>query len=492
MRTRRAFSIRFKLMAIVMITTCTALALAAGAIAVFDVVTHRQNVRLELQAMAHILGGNSASALALDNAAEAQKVLSALSSQPEVLSGCLYDRRDDLTASYVRSGPHAPCPARPEASVAGFRDGSLILYHDVRIGPTRVGSLRLVAGLAQLRRRLQVFVGVLALVVVGSALGALVLLSSLQRLVSRPILELASTAKRVSEQGDYSLRVAPRSSDEVGLAVTAFNQMLQRIEDADRELRSLNITLEERVAERTADAEERAAALRRSNEELERFAYVTSHDLKEPLRAISSYVQLIERRIEGQENQELKLFARHVVAGATRMEALINDLLDYSRVGQQALKLAAVDLGAALDAVATDLKSTIAETHARIDRDALPVIEADRWQIGQLLQNLVANAIHFRGEAAPLVEVRAERQGALWRFTVRDNGIGIEPRHHQRIFVIFQRLHGRERPGTGIGLAICKRIVEGHGGTIWVESELGKGAAFHFTLPAREATSLSA
>jgi light-regulated signal transduction histidine kinase (bacteriophytochrome) len=357
----------------------------------------------------------------------------------------------------------------------------------VLVGPQPVGTLRLVAGLAELLRRLQVFVLVLVLAAVGAALGSMILLSSLQRLVSRPILELADTATQVSLHRNYALRARPRTRDEVGVAVEAFNHMLQRIEDADRELRAFNATLEQRVAERTADAEERAAALRRSNQELERFAYVASHDLKEPLRAISSYAQLIARGLDVGASADLVLYAQHLTTGATRLQHLINDLLDYARVGKEARSFdgVPVPIDAALDTVLTDLRQIIAENSAQIRRGPLPVVEGDPWQLGQLLQNLIANAIAFRGEAAPRIEVRAELVGQLWRFSVRDNGIGIETRYHERIFEIFQRLHGRERPGTGIGLAICKRIVEGHGGTIGVDSQPGQGATFWFTLPER-------
>jgi light-regulated signal transduction histidine kinase (bacteriophytochrome) len=271
--------------------------------------------------------------------------------------------------------------------------------------------------------------------------------------------------------------------------------MLDRIEDADlalrrveAELRALNVTLEERVAERTRAAEQRAEELRQSNVELERFAYVASHDLQEPLRAVASYTQLLRNKLAGQLDADAELYLGHVLAGATRMRSLINDLLDYSRLGRISLDVSPVDADEVLQTALANLHAAVAESEAVVTHQDLPTLPADAAQLGQLFQNLVANAIRFRGQATPRIAVTAARVGPMWQFAVSDNGIGIEPRFHEKIFVIFQRLHGRERPGTGIGLAICRKIVDRHGGRIWVESQLGQGSTFYFTLPAAEAS----
>jgi signal transduction histidine kinase len=483
MRTFSTLSLRAKLMVIVMITTCASLLLVAGALAVFDVVSHRRTLTEETATIAQILGDNSRAALLFDNAADATDVLGALASQPDVVSGCLYDGVGGLFASYVRRG-QGLCPQRPAPEATGFLGESLILYHPVMKGGESVGILRLVASLARLRQRVQLSAVVLLLVLLAAVLAALLLSARLQGLVSRPILELAHTAKQISENRDYTLRAPQRTQDEIGVAVLAFNQMLDRIADADRALRALNTTLEERVAERTAAAEERADALRRSNEELEGFAYVASHDLQAPLRAVLSYAQLVQRQLAGKTNPELDLYLEHVIGGAARMRELVRDLLDYSHVGRQASKLDAVAVDGVLEAVLSDLSPIINEHKAQVIRGELPVVMADRGQLAQLLSNLISNAIRFQGETPPVIQVGAERAGDQWRFAVRDNGIGIEPRHFERIFVMFQRLHGHERPGTGIGLAICKKIVAGHRGQIWVESEVGRGSTFYFTLPA--------
>jgi PAS domain S-box-containing protein len=228
----------------------------------------------------------------------------------------------------------------------------------------------------------------------------------------------------------------------------------------------------------------RAEELARSNEELQRFAYVASHDLQEPLRMVASYTQLLQRRYADKLDADANEFIEYAVDGARRMQQLIRDLLEYSRVGTRAKEPRPVDAAAALDDALANLHIALAESGAEIRRGPLPVVLADASQLTQVFQNLIGNAIKFRGTAAPRIEVGAVRAGDAWRFFVADNGIGIDPQHAERIFVIFQRLHTREEyPGTGIGLAICKKIVERHGGRIWVESRLGAGATFNFTLP---------
>jgi PAS domain S-box-containing protein len=226
--------------------------------------------------------------------------------------------------------------------------------------------------------------------------------------------------------------------------------------------------------------------LARSNTELEQFAYVASHDLQEPLRMIASYLELLDLEYGEHLNQEGREYVAYAVEGAVRMKCLINDLLTYSRVGTQGKPMQPTDVGHILEEVLADLQILVAETGAVINAGPLPVVMADATQLRLALQNLIGNAIKFRGTESPQVTISAEIAEGQWRFMVRDNGIGINPKHAERIFVIFQRLHNREKyPGTGIGLAVCKRVVERHGGRIWVESEPGKGAAFFFTLPQR-------
>ena len=226
-------------------------------------------------------------------------------------------------------------------------------------------------------------------------------------------------------------------------------------------------------------------SLARSNTDLQQFAYVASHDLQEPLRMVTSFLQLLSQRYQGRLDPAADEFIGFAVDGARRMHVLINDLLMYSRVGTQTKATEMFETAEALAAAVANLRVAIAEAGATVTQGPLPRVRGDLVQWVQLLQNLVGNAVKFRGAVPPVVRVEAERFGEMWRFAVRDNGIGIEPQFHRRLFVIFQRLHSRQEfSGNGIGLAVCARIIERHGGRIWVESELGKGSTFYFTVPA--------
>jgi len=226
-----------------------------------------------------------------------------------------------------------------------------------------------------------------------------------------------------------------------------------------------------------------AEELKRSNNELQHFAYIASHDLQEPLRMIASYMQLLERRCGDVLDEDGRTFIHFAVDGARRLQGLINGLLDYSRVETRGKKFELVDLNTVVAEVHQQLSMLLNEQGVTLDISDLPTLPGDRTQLIQVFQNLISNATKFNERSDPLVQISAEREGEMWRVAVRDNGIGIDPENHDRIFGIFQRLHTREEyPGTGIGLAVCKKIIERHGGKIWIESELGAGSTFFFTL----------
>ena len=236
-----------------------------------------------------------------------------------------------------------------------------------------------------------------------------------------------------------------------------------------------------------AAREQTQSALQRSNLELEQLAYVASHDMQEPLRMIASYLQLVVQRYDDKLDADGREFIGYAVDGAKRMQALINDLLTYSRVGTKGRPPERTDCATVVGTAISHLQVVMAESGASVTTGTLPEVMADGPQLVQLFQNLIANAIKFHGDEAPRVRIDCEPAEGEWRFSVRDNGIGISPDYFERIFVLFQRLHTRRQyPGTGIGLALCKKIVERHGGRIWVESTEGHGSVFRFTIPRAE------
>jgi signal transduction histidine kinase len=276
-------------------------------------------------------------------------------------------------------------------------------------------------------------------------------------------------------------------------------------EKAEEEVRKYQQHLEEMVKERTVQLEaaneqlereiaERKEAekglkriseeLKRSNADLQHFAYAASHDLQEPLRVIEGFINLLARRYEGKLDAKAAEFIGFAIEGVKGMRALIKDLLEYSRVGTGDMNLIPTDFSEVVDRAVFNLRTAVEESGAAITRDLLPTIRADQAQISRLFQNLIGNAIKFCGKKTPDIRISAEKGEHVWTFFVRDNGIGIDPENTERIFAVFQRLHTKEEySGTGIGLAICKRIVERHGGRIWVTSEKGKGSTFSFTIP---------
>jgi len=341
----------------------------------------------------------------------------------------------------------------------------------------------------------------LAVVIFGAVLLSLLVAYAisrgLQRIVSRPILDLAQVAGTVSREQNYSIRARSESRDEIGLLVDGFNQMLGQIQKRDIELQEAQAELQKRIAQLQREVAERRRTeetlanknkeLERSNAELEQFVNVASHDLQEPLRMITGYTQLLARRYQGKLDQNADEYISFAVDGARRMQELINDLLIYSRVGTRGKAFTPADCELILRNTLASLEVAVEESKAMISHDPLPTIICDEAQVGQLFQNLLSNAIKYRDGRVPEVHVSSKREGGSWVFSIKDNGIGIEPQYAERIFVVFQRLHTRDKyPGTGIGLAVCKKIVERHGGSIWVESNLGQGATFYFTIPAME------
>ena len=278
----------------------------------------------------------------------------------------------------------------------------------------------------------------------------------------------------------------PADQEAVEALSVSFVEALSK-KRAEVDLRRSREELEQRVEERTAEVASALKELRRSNADLEQFASVASHDLQEPLRVVAGFVQLLARRYRGKLDSDADEFVTFAVDGTKRMQRLIDDLLAYSRVGTRGEPFASLDTNEVVDEALVNLEAAVTREGAAVTCAHLPDVVGDRTQFLQLFQNLLGNAIKFHGHEAPRVHVSAKRSDNAWTFAVQDNGIGIDSKHAEHVFAIFQRLHARtEYSGTGIGLAVCKRIVERHGGRIWFNSEPGAGTVFCFTIPDRE------
>jgi signal transduction histidine kinase len=499
MRKLRDIPIKQKLIVILMATTMAALLVAGVGIVVSDSFLFRQSMGRDLSALTQMIADISTAEVAFEDQRAAEETLAALRARPHVVAACLYLEENTELARYARGNATTACPTPSGPGEVAFGKDDLTVRRPVMLNGRRIGTLTLLYDLDEIAARRRIYgAAVLGLLLLASAL-ALLLTSRLRAVIETPISHLAQTAAKVGETQDYGIRAQKLSGDELGLLTDAFNAMLARIQLRDQELRAAKEQLEARVAERTVDLENELAERRRAEAELERsnsdqqqFAYVASHDLQEPLRMVYSYMNLIAEQYSGKLDAEADEFIGYAVDGARRMRQLITDLLEYSRVGRRGRELQRTDCGALLKEVRANLELTIAESKAVVTNDALPVVMAEPLEIRQLLQNLIANAIKFRTAEAPRVHIIARREGNWWHFSVMDNGIGIDAEHHRRIFVIFQRLHDRMTyAGTGIGLAICNKIVTRMGGRIWVESEPGKGSVFHFTMPANAGDAVS-
>jgi signal transduction histidine kinase len=410
--------------------------------------------------------------------------------------------RTNETPSLLRTNPPPPrAGLRQRGGARGYerteiltgRDGVRRLYAFTRLGhasdsnPVSVTvGIPVSEAYAPANRALRRNLLTLALVTL-VAIGAVWLGGEV--FILRRVKALVKATHRIAG-GDYAARVGGpygkgelhQLSKDFDAMATALQRRVEEREQAEANLRRLNQQLEKRVAQRTAQ-------LKRSNEDLEQFAYVASHDLQEPLRVVSKYLTLIRERHESQLEPKAREFLGYALEGATQMQELIMALLAYSRVDTQGQPFTRTDCAQVLERVRQGLKLAIEESHAVLTADPLPTIEADEVQLGQLFQNLLSNAIKFRRDQPPAIHIGARRENGSWHFSVRDNGIGIAAESFPRMFVLFQRFHSRSKyPGTGIGLSICKKIVERHGGRIWVESKVGEGTTFHFTLPTAAGT----
>lgn len=483
----RDLPIRRKLMVILMIATGGALTLAGAGLLMLDFFRFRREMVTDLETLAEIVAQNSTAPLSFHDPVVALEPLAALRAKPSVLGAAVYDELGTLFQTWAREGANPDFPTRPGPEGHEFRRDTLALFEPVVLDGQRIGTVYLESSLSEVWTRLRIRLLTIAAVFLVAALAALALSSRLQGLISKPVLHLAEIARAVSERNDYSLRAEKRSADELGRLVDAFNQMLSQIEERDTALQSAKDDLEHRVQLRTRELRTANDELQQTNRELDDFAYIASHDLKEPLRGIHNYSMFLLEDYADKVDAEGRSKLETLMRLTRRMETLIDSLLQYSRLGRVDLTMEQVDLNEVVAEVLESLDVHLeAEQAEVITPRRLPRIVCDRVQVGEIFHNLIVNGVKYNDNPRKRIEIgyRDGVSGSAPVFYVRDNGIGIPDRHQEAIFRIFKRLHARDKygGGTGAGLTIVKKIVERHNGSIRVESAPGEGTTFYFTL----------
>ena len=488
----RDWPIKRKLTAILLLISGLVLLLTSAGFVTYQVVRFRQGTMANLSTLGRVIAANSTASLAFANEADATEVLSALRALPHVVAAALYDKEGRLFARYPADLPRDAVPAAPGKDGFRFEQGHLIGLEPVaEEGNARLGTLYLKSDLKAMSRALWLSAAIAAGAMAVSLLAAYFLAALLQGWISQPILALADTARAVSTQQDYSVRAPKLGEDELGSLTDAFNQMLGRIEDQNAELRRYATDLEQRVAERTHELEERNETLRRNaaellnaNQELDAFAYSVSHDLRAPLRSIDGFSQVLLEDYAAQLDEAGRDSLRRVRAASQRMATLIDDLLKLARVTRAEMRTEVVDLSGMAREIASDLQRTDAARQVEFVIAPGLKARADAPLLRVALENLLRNSWKYTAkQPRPRVEFGSIEANGGRAFMVRDNGAGFDMKYMDKLFGVFQRLHSAaEFEGTGVGLATVRRIITRHGGRIWAEGAVDQGATFYFTL----------
>jgi signal transduction histidine kinase/DNA-binding response OmpR family regulator len=506
-RLTRNASIAKKLTWMNMLVSAAALLLACAAFIGYDMVTFRASILHNLSTQAQIIGSNSASALLFDDPQAAETTLSALGAAPDILSAVIYMPNGRPLASYSRDKNNA-IPA-PPSLVPGqlemhlFKNSEIVLVRSIVFQGKPTGTVYIRSDMEELNHRLLRYAGIAGVVLLVSLLAALLVSSIFRRSVAEPIVHLAQVADVVSRDKDYSIRATPiPHHGELSVLIDAFNEMLAQIDRNEQELRKAHDQLELRVLERTSELqaakdvlEAYSENLLHAKEELERaakfkdqFLSTMSHELRTPLNAVLGFSDLLTEERYGPLNERQQRYVQHIHTGGKHLLTLINDILDLSKIEAGRLQLAidSVSLTTSFAEVSDTMRPLADKKSHILAQRVLPglSVRADATRLKQILMNLIGNAIKFTPEGGT-IELAAKRAGNFVRVEVRDSGPGIPPEEQQRIFDAFYRLRNSEKAveGTGLGLAITQRLVQLHGGELGVESELGVGSCFYFTLP---------
>lgn len=497
MKIARNMSIKGKLITIVMVTCVLALLLVGSTFVGLEIKSRINNMIEDLRTKAQITAYNCEGSISFEDSKDAEKVLKGLKADPFIVFACVYKKNGEVFASYaLNETDKTRMMIKQEPPGYKLSWTMLTVFESIYQDKELIGSVCLRSELTPLYSTLKRNATNTIAVLILAAFAAYLISSRLQRIISSPILNLAKIAREVSEQKDYTVRATKTSTDEVGRLIDSFNEMLTQIQRRDFELVKAKGDLENRVRERTAELtatnsqlkeeESKQAQLVKElesvNQELKDFAYIASHDLKAPLRAIKTLADWISTdyadKLDKDGQEQLKLLRQRV----DRMHNLIDGILQYSRVGRVREKITEIELNQLLPEI-IDMLAPPANIKITVISD-MPNVKCEETRITQVFQNLLSNAVKYMDKPDGLIKVGCTEEGESWKFSVADNGPGIEKQHWERIFKIFQTLAPRDEfESTGIGLTVVKKIVEMYGGKIWLESEVGKGTTFFWTFP---------
>ncbi len=496
-RLRLMSSIRLKILAAILVTTAIALVVAGTAMLILSLRDYREAAVRDIQTQMVLLGRVSAPALQFDDPLAAAENLGLLDIRPNVQAAALYDARGHLFASYVRHGHSGDLPRFPGNEDVWVESGTMAAFHRI-VGEDQILGTLYARTSYQLRDRLIEGLGVVTLIVLMALVVAVFVSGWLQSFLTGPMLSIAATAREVVTRRDYSLRATKMSNDEVGTMVDAFNAMLAEIEARAGELERSNLGLQNEIAERRrierevwrlnleldSRVKERTLQLESANAELESFAYSVSHDLRAPLRSIDGYSQALTEDLGERLPADAVRYLDKIRSSTQRMGQLIEDLLNLSRLSRTDLHPTTLDLSEMARQVIDVLRQRAPEREVNVTIWENMKAVGDPRLVRIALENLLDNAWKFtQGAERPTIEVGSMQEEGRSVYFVRDNGVGFDMAYSNKLFGVFQRLHGQnEFPGTGIGLATVHRIVQRHGGHIWVNAAPGKGAVFFFTL----------
>jgi signal transduction histidine kinase len=477
-------SITKKLTWMNMLVSGAALCLAGVAFIAYDVVSFRLTRQLNLSIQAQIIGSNSASALLFNDPRAAENTLAALEADPHVKSAGVYTKDGKLFAAYSRDRgsptlpPQIACEDRIDFDWLG--QGQVTSTKKILFNGKVAGAVYTVSDLKDLNARIKRFGTIVIFILSASLIAAFLISSIFRRIIAQPIVQLSETARIVTREKRYSIRADPTGNhDEMSDLIMAFNEMLKQIQERDDELRKARDELEQKVQHRTAE-------LDATNKELEAFTYSVAHDLRAPLRHIDGFSRMLEDETDAL-TDEAKRFVKRIREGARRMGQLVDDLLNLARLGRKELSLQVAGLSTLVEETAGEVKAEIKGRSIEWKIGALPFVECDPGLMKQVFVNLLSNAAKYsRPREHARIEVGATGVDGQYTIFVRDNGVGFSMKYADKLFGVFQRLHRAEDfEGTGVGLATVQRIIRKHGGRVWAESELDKGATFYFTLGAQ-------